>query len=80
MNRPIPFVFTDIEQGYKVVSLLRKQAEAFRLLASRLTGDDALKFEEQAREAICHRLSHRTGGERGTIETAGRSTRPRWRG
>jgi hypothetical protein len=52
MPRPIPFEFTDIDEARRVASLLRRQASAFQLLTSRLTGDQARDFEERAREAI----------------------------
>jgi len=52
MNRPVPFEFADVEEARTVARLLRRQASAFQLLAGRLTGDEATRFEEQAREAI----------------------------
>jgi hypothetical protein len=52
MARPIPFEFANVEEARTVARLLRRQAQAFQLLASRLTGGEARKFEERAREAI----------------------------
>ena len=48
----VPFHFTDVAEARKVASLLRRQAQAFQLLAGRLTGDEARNLEERAREAI----------------------------
>jgi hypothetical protein len=48
----VPFQFTDVDEAHRVAALLRRQASAFRLLAGRLTGDQARDFEERAREAI----------------------------
>ena len=52
MTRPVPFEFADEEQARTVARLLRRQAQAFQLLASRMTTDDARDFEEHARDAI----------------------------
>jgi hypothetical protein len=52
MTHPVPFEFADLKEAHEVASLLRKQAAVFQLLTSYLTGDDARKFEEQARDAI----------------------------
>jgi hypothetical protein len=52
MPRPVPFEFADVEEARHVASLLRRQARAYQLLASRFTGDEALDFQERAREAI----------------------------
>jgi hypothetical protein len=52
MPSPIPFEFSDVDEARCVASLLRRQASAFQLLASRLAGDQARDFEERAREAI----------------------------
>ena len=48
----VRFEFTDAAETQKVASLLRRQASAFQLLTSRLTGDQARDFRERAREAI----------------------------
>jgi hypothetical protein len=48
----VPFEFVDAAEARRVASLLRRQASAFQLLASRFTGDQARDFEERAREAI----------------------------
>jgi hypothetical protein len=52
MIRPVLFEFADVEEARRIARLLRRQAEGFQLLASHLTGDDAWKIKEQAREAI----------------------------
>lgn len=48
----VRFEFIDVAEAHRVASLLRRQASAFQLLASRFTGDQARDFEERAREAI----------------------------
>ena len=48
MTRPVHFQFTDVAEARKVASLLRRQAQAFQLLASRLTGDEAREAIEIA--------------------------------
>ena len=52
MTRPVRFEFTDEEEARTVARLLRRQAQAFQLLASRLSCDEAQRFTEQANEAI----------------------------
>ena len=52
MNRSVLFEFTDEEEARTVARLLRRQASAFQLLASRLTGEEAQRFADQASEAI----------------------------
>jgi hypothetical protein len=52
MPRPVLFEFADVEEARRLAKLLRRQAEGFQLLVSRLTGDDARNIEREAREAI----------------------------
>ena len=52
MTRPVSFKFENVEEARTVARLLRRQAQAFQLLASRLTGDEAQRFADQASEAI----------------------------
>jgi hypothetical protein len=48
----VPFHFSDVAEARTVARLLRRQAQAFQLLASRIGGDEADRFIERAREAI----------------------------
>jgi hypothetical protein len=48
----VPFQFTDIAEARTATRLMRRQAAAFQLPASRLTGNDARDLEERARETI----------------------------
>ena len=52
MTRSVSFKFENVEEARTVARLLRRQVQAFQLLASRLTGDEAEAFRERAREAI----------------------------
>ena len=52
MTRPVPFEFADIEEARIVARLLRRQAQAFQMLATRLTGREADDYAERAREAL----------------------------
>jgi hypothetical protein len=58
----VPFEFTDVDEARRVAALLRRQAAAFQLLASRLTGDQARDFEERACEAIAIAVGHSLPG------------------
>ena len=52
MTRPVPFEFADVDEARTAARLLRRQAQAFQMLAGRLIGQEADDYSERGREAL----------------------------
>src|SRR5262249_43929730 len=62
MTRPVPFEFADVDEARTVARLLRRQAQAFQMLAGRLTGPGGRRLLGTCTGRARHRLAYRHGG------------------